>query len=367
MILATPGPVEIPYFVRETYLGDTIHHRTPEFKEILLDTLKKFQNITHLPHNVFLSSSGTGAMEAAVINTVKSKALTVNAGKFGERWGKICKAHGIEFSELKYDWDTPANAEDVVNALNADPSIDTLFIQISESAGGLRHPVEEIAAEAKLVNPDIIIVADGITALGVEDIDTAGIDVIVGGSQKAFMLPPGLTMLGISDAGLKRMGSGRGYYFNLPNEIKKQSEGSTAFTPATGLIIALNAVLTKLQETGLENHYRNTAVRHRALIAGVEALGLSIFPQTPALSMAAVYSEKAEEIRKILKNRFEINVAGGQDHMKGKLFRINNMGIIEENKMLYILNSLELALEELGIRKYDGTAAKIYSGEKLKV
>ncbi len=366
MILATPGPVEIPLFVRETFLKETIHHRTPEFKAILLETIDRFKNITHLPFNVFLSSSGTGAMEAAVINTVKNKALTINAGKFGERWGKICEAHGIEYKEIKYDWDTPAQIDDIIAAIKEDSKIDTLFIQISESAGGLRHPVEEIAAEVKLVNEDIIIVADGITALGVEDIDTTNIDIVIGGSQKAFMLPPGLAMLGISEAGFKRIGKGKGFYFNLANEIKKQSEGSTAFTPATSHIIALNEVLKKLENIGLENHYKNTAKRHSALIHAIEELGLSIFPQNPALSMAAVYFEKAEELRKILK-KYEVNVAGGQDHMKGKLFRINNMGLIEDYKMSHIINAVELALDELGIRKYDGSGVKIYSNEKLKV
>ncbi len=305
-------------------------------------------------------------MEAAVINTVKTKALTINAGKFGERWGKICKAHNIEFKELKYNWDTPANAEDIISAIKEDSSIDTIFIQISESAGGLRHPVEEIAKAVKSVNENIIIVADGITALGVEDIDTTNIDIVVGGSQKAFMLPPGLSMLGISEKAYQRIGSGRGFYFNLANEIKKQLEGSTSFTPATGLIIALNEVLKKLEEKGFENHYQNTAKRHEAMLKAIEAINLSIFPQTPAKSMAAVYSDKAEEIRKILKTKYEINVAGGQDFMKGKLFRINNMGIIDDNKILYILNSLELTLDELGIRKYDGSAAKVYSEEKFR-
>ncbi len=361
MILATPGPVEIPYFVRETYLKDTIHHRTPEFKEILLDTLSRFKNITKLENNVFLSSSGTGAMEAAVINSVKKKALTINAGKFGERWGKICAAYNIEFKELKYDWDTPAKVEDVVEAIKNDSDIDTFFIQISESAGGLRHPVEEIAKAIKEVNEDIIVVADGITALGVEDIDTSNIDIVVGGSQKAFMLPPGLSMLGISQKAVKRIGDGKGFYFNLANEIKKQSSGSTSFTPATGLIIALNEVLKKLEEIGLDNHYQNTANRHKRMINAIEKIGLKIYPKTPAKSMAAVYCEKAEEVRKILKTKYQINVAGGQDFMKGKLFRINNMGIIEENKMAYILNSLELALDELGIRKYSADAVRVYS------
>jgi len=367
MILATPGPVEIPLFVRETFLKETIHHRTPEFKEILLDTLNKFQNITHLPYNVFLSSSGSGAMEAAVINTVKNKALTINAGKFGERWGKICKAFNIEYKEIKYDWDNPAKIDDVIAAVKEDEKIDTVFIQICESAGGLRHPVEEIAAEIKLIKDDIVIVADGITALGVEDIDTDNIDIVIGGSQKAFMLPPGLAMLGISEAGLKRIGKGKGFYFNLANEIKKQSEGSTAFTPAISHIIALNEVLKKLENIGLDKHYENTELRHTALIHALEELGLSIFPQTPAKSMAAVYFEKAEELRKIIKTKYGVNVAGGQDHMKGKLFRINNMGIIEDYEMSHIINAVELALDELGVRKYDGSGVRVYTNEKIKV
>ena len=365
MILATPGPVEIPYFVRETYLKDTIHHRTPEFKEILTSTLEKFKQITKLPFNVFLASSGSGAMEASVINSVKSKALTINAGKFGERWGKICKAFNIEFEEIKYEWDTPAKVEDVINKIKLDSKIDTFFIQVSESSGGLRHPVEEIAKEIKNINPEIIVVADGITALGVEDIDTTNIDIIVGGSQKAFMLEPGLSMVGISEMGLKRIGDGKGFYFNLANEVKKQQNGTTSFTPAVGIIIALNRVLKELEKVGLDNHYKNTSNRHKAMIKAINSIGLSIFPKNPALSMVAINSDLAEEIRKILKTKYRVHIAGGQDHMKGKLFRINNMGIIEDSKIEYILNSLELALDELKVRKYSGEAVRVYSKEKV--
>jgi aspartate aminotransferase-like enzyme len=128
--------------------------------------------------------------------------------------------------------------------------------------------------------------------------------------------------------------------------------------------VALNEVLKKLEEIGLDEHYKNTLNRHRAIIASIEALGLSVFPQVPAPSMVAVYFEKAEELRKILKTKYEVNVAGGQDFMKGKLFRINNMGIIEDYKMEHILNSVELALDELGVRKYDGSAVNVYSNEK---
>ncbi len=362
MILATPGPVEVPFFAQEAVLGETIHHRTPEFKEIMKETLSLFKNLVNLPDAVFLASSGSGAMEAALINITKKKALTINAGKFGERWGKIAKAHNIEFSQLCYEWNTPANVEDVISTIKADSEIDSFYIQISESAGGLRHPVEEIAAEIKKVNPDIMVVADGITAVGVEKIDTTNIDVLITGSQKALMLAPGLAMIGFSKAAVKRIGGGKGYYFNLANEIKKQREFSTSFTPATTLIIALKAVLEKVtKEIGLDNLYAKTAKRHNALLESLKAIGLNIYPQTPAKSMAAVYSEQAEEIRKIMKNKFEVNMAGGQDHLKGKLFRINNMGLIEDYKMLWIVNSIEMTLDELNIRKFDGTASQTFS------
>ena len=361
MILATPGPVEVPFFAQEAILGETIHHRTPEFKEIMKDTLTMFKKLVNLDEAVFLASSGSGAMEASVINIVKKKALTINAGKFGERWGKIAKAHGIEFSQLCYEWNTPANVEDVLATIKADSDIDSFFIQVSESAGGLRHPVEEIAQEIKKINPDIIVVADGITAVGVEKIDTTNIDVLITGSQKALMLPPGLAMIGFSQKAVERIGSGKGFYFNLANEIKKQKEFSTAFTPATTLIIALKAVLEKLEEVGLDNLYKKTASRHNALLKSLEAIGLNIYPSNPALSMATIYTEQAEEIRKIMKNKYEVNMAGGQDHLKGKIFRINNMGLIEDYKMLWIVNSIEKTLDELNIRKFDGTASRVFS------
>jgi len=364
MILATPGPVEVPFFAQEAILGETIHHRTPEFKEIMKETLSLFKKLVNLPEAVFLSSSGTGAMEASVINIVKKKALTINAGKFGERWGKICKAHNIEFSQLCYEWNKPANIEDIIATIKADSDIDSFFIQVSESAGGLRHPVEEIATEIKKINPDIIVVADGITAVGVEKIDTTNIDVLITGSQKALMLPPGLAMIGFSEKAVERIGNGKGFYFNLANEIKKQKEFTTAFTPATTLIIALKAVLEKIiDEVGLEELYSKTAKRHNALLKSLEAIGLNIYPTTPAKSMATIYTEDAEKIRKIMKTEFQVNMAGGQDHLKGKIFRINNMGLIEDYKMLWIVNSIEKTLDKLNIRKYDGTASRVFSEE----
>jgi len=310
---------------------------------------------------VMLASSGTGAMQACVVNLCKQKALTVNAGKFGERFGKIVKAMGKELVELKYEWDTPASLEDVKKALEENTDIDSLFIQVSESAGGLRHPVEEIAAYVKVVNPNIMVIADGITAVGVEKIDISNIDALVAGSQKALMLPPGLAMIGLSDAAVECIGEGADYYFNLASEIKKQRQNTTAYTAPTTLIIGLNAIFDEIDKEGLEALYEKTTRRANATQAALEAVGLSIYPTTPAKSMSTVIDDDAEPIRKLLKTKYGVNMAGGQDHLKGKIFRINQMGLIPVHESVWAVNAIEMALNDLGRRDFDGTASKVFN------
>jgi len=310
---------------------------------------------------VMLASSGTGAMQACVLNLCQNKALTVNAGKFGERFGKIVTAMGKELVELKYEWNTPASLDDVKKALAENPDIDTLFIQVSESAGGLRHPVEEIASYVKSVNADIMVVADGITAVGVEKIDTSNIDALVAGSQKALMLPPGLAMIGLSLAAVERIGSGADYYFNLASEIKKQQQNTTAYTAPTTLIIGLNAIFDEIDKEGLDTLYRKTSARAKATQAALEAIGLNIYPTTPAKSMSTVIDDDAEPIRKLLKTKYAVNMAGGQDHLKGKIFRINQMGLIPVHESVWVVNAIEMALAELGRRDFDGTASKTFN------
>lgn len=362
MLLLTPGPTAVPENIRMKMSEPTIHHRTPEFSEIFGQTREKLQKIFKIPEVLMLASSGTGAMEASVLNLCQKKALSVNAGKFGERFGKIIKALGLELVELKYEWNTPANVEDVKEALKADEDIDSICIQICESAGGLRHPVEEIAKVAKEINPDITIIADGITAVGVEDIDTSDIDVLISGSQKAFMLPPGLSMVGLSNKAIKLVEQGgKGYYFNLNTELKKQRTNTTAWTAPTTLIIGLNAMLDEILGIGLEKFYEDTKKRSLAANEALKAIGFEIYPKTPAIAMSAVYNEKADEIRKILKNKYHVNIAGGQDHLKGKLFRINHMGLIKPYETAWTLNALELILDQMGIREYDGSANKIFT------
>jgi len=360
-MLLTPGPTAVPEFVRTAMSGETLHHRTPEFENIFKNARELLLELLDMPEAVMLASSGTGAMEACVTNLTHTKALTINSGKFGERFGKIAQAHNIPFHQLKYEWNTPASVEDVVNAISNDSDIDAIFIQICESAGGLRHPVESIAKAVKKINKEIMIIADGITAVGVEKIDTTNIDALIAGSQKALMLPPGLAMIGFSNEAVAKIElKSFGYYFNLATEIKKQRENTTAWTAATTLIIGLRAILENLKENGFDRLYENTALRAKATREALVAIGLDVYPSKPANAMTTIYCEQSNEVRKILKEQFDLNIAGGQDHLKGKIFRINHMGLVADYEAVWAVNAIEKAMDQLGIRTFDGTANKTF-------
>jgi len=362
MLLFTPGPTPVPQNVRNVMADETMHHRTPEFEAIFEKTRKQLFNLFKTDEVVMIASSGTGAMEAAVINLCKDTLLSVNSGKFGERFGKIATAHGLKNVEIKNEWNTPVSVEAIINAVKANSNIDAIAVQISESAGGLRHPVEALAEAVKEINPKIMIIADGITAIGVEAIDVTNIDCLIAGSQKALMLPPGLAILGLSNAAIETIGSGVGYYLNLASEIKKQRQNTTAYTAATTLTIGLLEVLETIEaDGGVEKLYADTATRANAVGSALEAIGLHIYPATPAKSMTTIDDENAAEIRKLLKTDFDVNVAGGQDHLKGKIFRINQMGLISNYEMAWVVNAVELCLAKLDRRVYDGTANKIFN------
>ena len=367
-MLLTPGPTPVPEFVRKAMADITIHHRTPEFEAIFAQTRELLLELYGMDEVVMLASSGTGAMEACVTNLTTKKALSVNSGKFGERFGKICKAFNIENIEIKNEWNTAVSVETVVEAIKNDSEIDAIFIQICESAGGLRHPVEQIAAEVKKINKDIMIIADGITAIGVENIDTTNLDAVITGSQKALMLPPGLAIIGLSNDAVKKIESNaKGYYFNLATEIKKQRTNTTAWTAATTLIIGLKEILSYIKENiGFENLYKNTALRAKATREALKAIGFDIYPNSPADAMTTVYTEQSNAIRKLLKTKYNVNIAGGQDHLSGKIFRINHMGLVEDFEASWAVNAIELALDDLEIRTFDGTANKVFASNMFK-
>ena len=367
MLLFTPGPTPVPQNARNAMSDETMHHRTPEFELIFEKTRKHLFNLFETDEVVMIASSGTGAMEAAVINLCKNTLLSVNSGKFGERFGKIATANGLKNIEIKNEWDTPVSVEAIVNAVKENSDIDAIAVQISESAGGLRHPVEELAEAVKAINPNIMIIADGITAVGVERIKVQNIDCLIAGSQKALMLPPGLAILGLSNAAIEKIGSGVGYYLNLASEIKKQRQNTTAYTAATTLIIGLLEVLETIeQEGGIGVLYCNTARRAKATRAALEAIGLHSYPQVPAKSMTTIDDKDASKIRSALKEEYGVNVAGGQDHLKGKIFRINQMGLINTYESIWVVNAVELVLHRMGRLEYSGLASKVYNETYFK-
>lgn len=366
-MLLTPGPTPVPEFARKAMSDITIHHRTAEFEAIFKHTRDLLTEIYDMDEVLMLASSGTGAMEACVTNLTKKKALTINSGKFGERFGKICKAFNIDYTEIKNEWDTPVSVEEVLNTIKNDKQIDAIFVQVCESAGGLRHPVEELAKKVKELNSEIMIVADAITALGVEKVDTSNIDALITGSQKAFMLPPGLAMIGLSKKAVEKIENApSGYYFNLASELKNQRKNTTAYTAATTLIMGLGAILDKFKEIGFENLYKKTSLRAKATQEALKAIGFTIYPKTPANAMTTVYTEKSNEIRKLLKSKYSVDIAGGQDHLAGKIFRINHMGLVEDYEAAWAVNAIELALDELNIREFDGSANKVFAKVMFK-
>jgi len=362
MLLFTPGPTPVPQDVRNAMSDETMHHRTPEFEAVFEQTRKHLFKLLNTDEVVMLASSGTGGMESAVSNLCHNTLLNVNSGKFGERFGKIAEAYGLGHEEIKNEWNTPVSVDAIVDAVKNNNNIDAIAVQVSESAGGLRHPVEELAKAVKEINPDIMIIADGITAVGVEKIDVTDIDCLIAGSQKALMLPPGMAILGLSNKAIKKIGDGKGYYFNIATEVKKQRQNTTAWTAATTLTIGLLRILEDIEiEGGLNKLYNDTAKRSKAVRTSLEAIGLHSYPKTPAKSMTTIDDENASEIRNMLKNDFEVNVAGGQDHLKGKIFRINQMGLINNYEMAWVVNSIEMCLDRLGRRDYDGTANRVFN------
>lgn len=357
MLLFTPGPTPTPEFLRNALAMPTLHHRTKEFEAYFAFARQKLQAMLKMHEILMLASSGSGAMEASMLTFCK-KPLCVNSGKFGERFGKIAKAHKIEAVEVINEWDTAPSAEEIEKVLRENNDIDSLCIQVCESAGGLRHNVESIARMAKSIKPNIIIIADAITAMGVEEIDTRHIDVLIGGSQKAFMLPPGMAILGLSEYATNLANERDvGFYFNLKTELKNQAKNTTAWTAPTNIIIALAKYFECVD---LKKVYKETKARGSALEAAIRALGLRIYPKNPAIAMATVYNEKSPEIRRILKSDYGVNVAGGQDRLKECIFRINNMGLIEIYEMAWAVNALELTLDKLGIRAFDGSANRVF-------
>lgn len=353
--LFTPGPVSVFPPALSAALESNIHHRTAEFKEILAQVMAAVRRVLGDPAHAFLfASSGSGAMEAAVTNFFSpgDPVLVASCGKFGERWIELTERFGLKAQVLKFPYGEPVRPEDVAQALKQDPSIRGVFLQACESSTAVQNDLSTIAQIVS--KTDAILIADAVTGLGTMPVfSSMGVDVIVSGSQKALMIPPGLGLIGVSQKAWTRVepASLPRYYFDLRAARKSwEKEGQTPFTPATSLVLSLRSSLQAIEEWGLERLIQITENRARATRAGLAALSLPIFAKRPANAMTAVTAPggDAEKITSQMKQKFGLQLAGGQGELKGKIFRISHMGYIDHIDTLGVLSALEIVLKGMG-------------------
>ncbi|MBI4589902.1 MAG: alanine--glyoxylate aminotransferase family protein [Candidatus Rokubacteria bacterium] len=355
--LMAPGPTPVPNQVLLAMAHPIIHHRTPEYEALFArvrEGLKWLIQTTQ--ETILLAASGTGGMEAAVANTLSpgDKSLVIRAGKFGERWAEICQAYGVEVVALDAPFGHTVPADRVADALTKSSGIRAVFCQHSETSTGVLHDVKGYAEATR--GSDAILVVDAVSSLGVADLpmDAWGVDVVVAGSQKGLMLPPGLAFCTLSDkawALVKRARLPR-YYFDLLEEKKLVVKNQPHFTPAVSIVVGLAAALAMLQAEGLANVFKRHDRLARATRAGVEALGLELFAKaTPSPAITAVVSPKGIDGERVLAtfaSSHNITIAGGQGEMKGKVFRLGHMGYVGDFDVVVALGALEQVLAELG-------------------
>jgi aspartate aminotransferase-like enzyme len=356
--LFSPGPTPVPERVLLAMAGPVMHHRDPGYEVLFQEVREGLKYVFQTKQEVLvLASSGTGAMEAAVCNTLSrgDEALVVRGGKFGERWGEICEAYGVNFTPLDVTWGEAVDPAAIKKALDAKPTIKAVLVQASETSTGVMHPIREIADIVKQRAGTILIV-DAISALGVSDLpmDQWGLDVVVSGSQKALMLPPGLAFIALSAKawGFAEKANLPKFYFNLKEELAVAQKNQSQFTPAISLIVGLREALKMLKEEGLENVFKRHALLARATREAAKALGLELFaPTAPSDALTAIKAPEGVDGKKLKKNfedQFGLIIAGGQSQLKGKIIRIAHIGYFQSLDIIQAVSTLELVLKGLG-------------------
>lgn len=357
--LLTPGPTPLPPQVCEVLARPIIHHRTPQFQAILKEAVEGLKYVFQTKSDVFiLSSSGTGAMEAAVANLLSSgdTAITVEGGKFGERWTEIAQAYGVHTEVIKVDWFRAVKAEELKAKLKATKA-KVVFTTLCETSTGVTTDIKSIAEVVK--NTEAVLVVDAISGLGVIDLKTDewAVDVVVSGSQKGLMLPPGLGFISISQKAWKLIeaASSPRYYFDLRAAKKAWAQADTPFTTPVSLVVALNAALKMLKEEGLENVFTKCRKMAESVRAAASALGLKLYADASCASDAITainvpFGLDGEKLVKTMRDIYGVTIAGGQAELKGKVFRIASMGYINEFDIILALSCLEKVLYQMGYK-----------------
>ncbi|AFZ45582.1 aminotransferase class V [Halothece sp. PCC 7418] len=359
-LLMIPGPTPVPENVLLAQAKHPIGHRSPDFSEIIAEINENLKWLHQTQQDVLtVTASGTGAMEAGIINFLSpgDRVIVASNGKFGERWAEITDAFGLQTERITAEWGDAVDPEVIREKLEADTSkeIKAVILTHSETSTGVLNDLETINRHVKN-HGEALIMVDAVTSLGAVNIpiDEWGLDVVGSGSQKGYMVPPGLGFIAVSEKAWKAYETAKipKFYFDLGAYRKSTAKNSTPFTPPINLMYGLQTALQMMRNEGLENifarHERNTL----ATRAAMEALGLPLFAPNNAASRAvtavAPTTVEAEKVRSVMKKQFNIALAGGQNQLKGKIFRIGHLGFISERDVLTVVGSLEATLRELG-------------------
>jgi aspartate aminotransferase-like enzyme len=363
LTLMIPGPTPVPETVLKAMGRHPIGHRSGEFQAIVRRTTEQLKWLHQTTSDVLvITGSGTAAMEAGIINTLSrgDKVLCGDNGKFGERWVKVARAYGLDVEVIKAEWGQPLDTEAFRTALEADSAktIKAVILTHSETSTGVINDLESIARHVK-AHGTALTLADCVTSLGATNVpmDDWGLDVVASGAQKGYMLPPGLSFVAMSARAWEAYERSDlpKFYLDLGPYRKTAAKDSNPFTPAVNLYFGLEAALEMMQKEGLEAIFARHARHRGAAQAGMKAMGLPLFAAegcgSPAITAVAPEGIDAEQLRKAVKEKFDILLAGGQDHLKGKVFRIGHLGYVCDRDVLTAVAAIEATHQSLGLHK----------------
>ncbi|OGW37203.1 MAG: class V aminotransferase [Nitrospirae bacterium RBG_13_39_12] len=367
--LLAPGPTTVPSEVLLSMAAPIIHHRSPDFIPVLDSAKKGLQWLYQTKNDVLiLSSSGTGGMVGAVNNFFNKgdRVLVINGGKFGERWTKICQAYGLKVEEIIVEWGYTVKPEIVKERLKKNQGIKGVFVQASETSTGVYHDIKTLASIIKEYG-DTLFIVDAISALVAHDLrtDVWGIDIMVGGSQKGLMLPPGIAFVSVSEKAWAKEKTSKlpKFYFNFKKERENLARNQTNFTSPVTLIIGLNESLKMLKDEGLKNVFKRHHKLADATRKAVQALGLELYSkESPSNSVTAIMTPTGidgQEVYKNLRKKYGITAAGGQDKARGKIFRIAHLGYTDKFDIIIAIAGIEMVLKEMGFKIKLGTGVAV--------
>ncbi len=372
--LFTPGPTPVPEQVMLRMAEPIIHHRNPEFIEIMTRVNSNLRYLFQTEQPVLtLTSSGTGGVEATFVSLFSpgDTIISVNGGKFGERWVKMPRAFGLNVHEIKTDWGVAPTEDQISDALRANPGAKAVYLVHSETSTGT---ATDIRALARLIREQssALVCVDGITAVGAHELrfDEWGIDVCVTGSQKGLMIPPGLAFVAVSKRAIEAMQASTlpRFYFDLRRALKSHETNDTPWTPAVSLVVGVDAALEMIRKEGIENIWKRHSRLSAGLRAGLAALGMKLFSNSPSNAVTPVWVPEGVEwkaFNKTLKIDNGITIAGGQDEYAGKIFRVSHLGYYDELDMITVVAAIERSLHAHGFRFTPGTGLAATQKELL--